>query len=73
MLGARRAGGLRCIRQAGFTSEGSKKVTHPNRPALDTGDAFPVLSFQLVDGGATALPEDGTGEWRVVLLYRGNW
>jgi hypothetical protein len=40
---------------------------------LDSGDAFPRLSFDKVGGGQVCLPDDLAGEWGVVLLYRGHW
>jgi len=44
-----------------------------NKYALDIGDRFPSLSFDLVDGDSVTLPEYGAGSWRILLLYRGNW
>lgn len=37
---------------------------------LDTGDRFPLLNLELVDGGSLTLPNT---QRTVVLLYRGNW
>ncbi len=40
---------------------------------LDTGDTFPGLTFNLLDGNRVTLPEYGSGSWRILLVYRGNW
>ena len=40
---------------------------------LDSGDAFPDLTFSKVGGGQLSLPGDLDGQWGVVLLYRGHW
>lgn len=39
-------------------------------PKLDSGSAFPALSYDLVGGGTQALPPK---QWSVVLFYRGYW
>ena len=41
---------------------------------LDTGDAFPNLTFPLASGGALD-PRAGAaaGQWFVLLAYRGHW
>jgi hypothetical protein len=40
---------------------------------LDSGDAFPPLKVNLLDGGSLNLPEDLAGHWSVVLFFRGHW
>ena len=40
---------------------------------LDSGDQFPHLVFHKVGGGTVCLPDDLTGMWGIVLLYRGHW
>jgi peroxiredoxin len=42
-------------------------------PALHNGDIFPDLTIDLVDGGSLSLPDDLTGAFGVVLIYRGSW
>jgi hypothetical protein len=40
---------------------------------LNTGDAFPSLSIDVVDGGALDIPGGIDAKYRVVLFYRGHW
>ena len=40
---------------------------------LDGGDAFPQMTFNKVGGGKLSLPGDLSGQWSVVLFYRGSW
>lgn len=40
---------------------------------LNTGDAFPKLTLDLVDGGKLALPDDLDARYKVILFYRGHW
>jgi hypothetical protein len=40
---------------------------------LDSGDLFPPMGFQLVDGTKLMLPEEANGTWSVLLVYRGIW
>ena len=42
-------------------------------PALQNGQSFPHLEFPRVGGGRLALPEDLSGNYSVVLFYRGSW
>ena len=42
-------------------------------PKLDTGDAFPALTLNLIGGGTLALPADLDSNYSVVLFYRGHW
>ena len=37
---------------------------------LDSDDAFPPLTLELVDGGELSVP---TGNWTLLLIYRGYW
>jgi peroxiredoxin len=39
---------------------------------LNTGDMFPGMTLNLVDGGTLDLP-GGDARYRVVLFYRGHW
>ncbi|HJM43810.1 MAG: hypothetical protein QGG90_12460 [Nitrospinota bacterium] len=38
---------------------------------LDTGDAFPNLSWSLPDGGTINVRGDMGDGWKVVLIFRG--
>lgn len=40
---------------------------------LNTGDAFPKISLDLVDGSSVELPEGVGGRYNVILFYRGHW
>jgi hypothetical protein len=40
---------------------------------LDSGDSFPDLDLNLVDGGKTSYLRHSGGRWRVLLIYRGHW
>lgn len=40
---------------------------------LDTGDAFPKMSLNLVDGSKIDLPAGLGGRYNVILFYRGHW
>jgi len=42
-------------------------------PKLNTGDGFPKLSLELVDGGTLELPGGLDARYKVVLFYRGHW
>lgn len=42
-------------------------------PRLENGQTFPSLQLPLVGGGTLSLPEDLTGDFGVVLVYRGSW
>ena len=37
---------------------------------LDSDDAFPPITLDLVGGGQIALPSD---KWTLLLVYRGQW
>jgi peroxiredoxin len=40
---------------------------------LNTGDLFPQYLVQTVDGRALRIPHDISGEYSVLLFYRGSW
>jgi len=40
---------------------------------LDGGDLFPKMEFKLTDGTTLTLPEKESGNWCVLLVYRGRW
>ena len=40
---------------------------------LNSGDAFPNMSLDLVGGGKVSLPGDLDSKYAVVLFYRGHW
>jgi peroxiredoxin len=40
---------------------------------LNTGDQFPDYRVQTVDGRALRLPQDLTGDYAVLIFYRGIW
>jgi peroxiredoxin len=40
---------------------------------LDAGDAFPRLTFRLVDGSEVEIPGGLEQPWNVVLFNRGHW
>ncbi len=40
---------------------------------LDTGDAFPKLSLSLAGGASMTVPDDLSGNYAVLLFYRGHW
>jgi peroxiredoxin len=40
---------------------------------LDTGDVFPTLTLQLVDGQSLTIPDDLDAKYQVILFYRGHW
>jgi len=42
-------------------------------PRLENGQTFPSLQVPLVGGGTLSLPEDLSGGFGVVLVYRGAW
>jgi peroxiredoxin len=42
-------------------------------PVLHNGARFPALTFSTVGGGELKLPSDLTGDYGVVLFYRGTW
>jgi peroxiredoxin len=40
---------------------------------LNTGDGFPQLTLDLVDGGKLSLPDGLDARYKVILFYRGHW
>ena len=40
---------------------------------LNTGDSFPNLTLDLVDGGRLELPDGLDARYKVILFYRGHW
>lgn len=40
---------------------------------LNVGDLFPEYEVRTVDGRTLHLPRDLTGEYSVLLFYRGGW
>jgi hypothetical protein len=40
---------------------------------LDTGDVFPDVSLDLIDGTILRLPEAMSGRYFAALFYRGHW
>ncbi len=40
---------------------------------LDIGDAFPVMTLNLVGGGTATLPDLGDAKYQLILFYRGHW
>lgn len=43
-----------------------------SRP-LDTGDLFPDMGIDSVDGGKILLPRDFGKKWHILLFYSGHW
>jgi peroxiredoxin len=40
---------------------------------LNMGDIFPEYAVHLVDGRTLHLPRDLSGEYSVLIFYRGGW
>lgn len=40
---------------------------------LNTGDTFPRLTLDLVDGTKLELPAGPDARYKVILFYRGHW
>jgi peroxiredoxin len=40
---------------------------------LDSGDSFPQIQLNALDGSKITLPDDIQTEHAVVLFYRGHW
>ena len=40
---------------------------------LNTGDLFPTLTLDLVDGTSLAVPDGMDARYKVILFYRGHW
>jgi hypothetical protein len=41
--------------------------------SLNVGDAFPRYDVRTVQGESLHLPDDLSGDYSVVLFYRGHW
>jgi hypothetical protein len=41
--------------------------------ALRTGERFPEMAVQTVDGGRMTIPQDVEGAYKAILFYRGGW
>jgi peroxiredoxin len=40
---------------------------------LNSGDLFPEYVVKIVDGRTLHIPQDLSGEYSVILFYRGAW
>ena len=40
---------------------------------LNAGDLFPAYQVQTVDRGTLNIPQDLSGEYSILLFYRGHW
>ena len=40
---------------------------------LNTGDLFPKIALDLVDGTKLVLPDGLDARYKVILFYRGHW
>jgi len=40
---------------------------------LNPGDAFPAFKVKLTNGQTLDLPKDLTGDYAVIIYYRGIW
>ena len=40
---------------------------------LNSGESFPRVTLDLVDGTKLALPDGLDAKYRVILFYRGHW
>lgn len=40
---------------------------------LENNQQFPSISARRVQGGEMAIPVDVSGDWSVLLFYRGEW
>jgi hypothetical protein len=40
---------------------------------LNTGELFPRISLDLVDGSTLQLPDGLDAKYRIALFYRGHW
>jgi peroxiredoxin len=40
---------------------------------LNMGDVFPEYTVHTVDGRTLQIPQDLSGEYSVLILYRGSW
>ena len=40
---------------------------------LNPGDPFPSYSVRVTDGKTLTIPQDLTGEYAIIIFYRGVW
>jgi len=40
---------------------------------LNSGDVFPKLTLNLVDGSTLELPDGIDAKYKIILFYRGHW
>lgn len=40
---------------------------------LDSGDRFPTVEGETLEGGTIAVPDDIDRTWKVLLFYRGHF
>jgi len=40
---------------------------------LDTGDQFPNMTLNLLDGSSFSIPGDINSKYLLALFYRGHW
>jgi len=40
---------------------------------LNSGDPFPRMTLNLVDGGTLELPDGLDAKYKAILFYRGHW
>ncbi len=48
-------------------------MAHFGTNKLDRGDPFPEIELFLTDEKRLRVPGDITGNWSVILVYRGHW
>jgi hypothetical protein len=48
-------------------------MARENSRPLDSGDNFPRIEFDTVEGSRIILPDHLKGNWSVFLIYRGSW
>ncbi len=53
--------------------QGDKTMARENSRPLDSGDNFPRIEFDTVEGSRIILPDHLKGNWSVFLIYRGSW
>ena len=48
-------------------------MAREGKALLDSGDVFPGVEIQTVQGEILRLPDYAVGKWAVLLFYRGDW
>lgn len=48
-------------------------MSRKNCRILDTGDTFPEMRFNSVEGEVISLPDYFGERWNILLFYRGQW